>query len=328
MKKLDINLNSCLYVLGSLFIATFGIGVILFSILASKSYCENKNNAGTECIEVGVVKIPNNTLPNLIGSFTGAFFTFCVFYFLEETKRKALPKPIIEVGFKPDAELNDDKFRELVVNCKPHYVYLEDKKKNIDIGDACYLRVKITNKGNIVGKNCRAYLKKIQKRGADTNWIQLKGYEDSMPLLWAYERKEDYYVAGSGRDLASKASDYADILVSCESYIALKSLENGEPNLQRWFLKLKTKRQVPKHAKLLEINLNVQSEFRLTVEVYADECPPSTINIILYHGEGEESIQVYDEKNMNQKAEFKLYRSMTSDTQPTDCSIEQIYESL
>jgi hypothetical protein len=326
MLKYNIKLNNFLYISASLFVVIFGFSIILFSILASKSYCENKKN--TECIHVGTLSIPNNSLPNLIGSFTGAFFTFCTLYFLEETKRRAQPKPKIEVSFEPDTTASEDKFGELVVKCEPHYIYLEDKKKNLAIGNACYLRVKVTNRGNIVGRNCRAYLKKIEKMSPDGNYKTLQGYEDSMPLLWAYERKEDYFVVGLGRDLASQASDYADILVSYESYFSTNLLENGSPGLDKWFLKLKTKRQVPKYAKLFNIDFSAQCGFRLTIEVYADECSPSKIKIVLTHDENKDFVQVYDDEKKDRKAELRLYSSINQDNMPSECSIGHIYESL
>jgi hypothetical protein len=322
--------GNSLYIFAISFIAICGSFIILISLVASQSYCSNNKK---ECTDLKILSVPNNILPNLVGSFAGAVFTFCAYYFLEETKRRSLPKPRIELSFEPDKDLSrDEQFRELVVKCEPHSIYLKDENKNLEVGNACYLRVKVTNYGNIVGRNCRAYLKRIEEKVEGSNWRTLKGYEDSMPLLWAYESKEDYFVVSSGKDLASLASDYVDVLVLYESFIALKYLDNRHKELTKWFLKLKTKKQVPKHAKLLDISLSARSEFKLTVEVYADECLPSQVEIVLYHDKDQKTIQVYNIEHESEKekekyrAEMTLYSSMTA--APIGCDISEIYESL
>jgi hypothetical protein len=337
MRRINIRPPNWSSLLAVSVFAITGISILFISLSASNSYCtKTKNN--DECIDLKFVQIPNNILPSLIGSFTGALFTFCAFYLLEEDKRRAQPKPKIKVDFEPDKEVSgvNEKFRELVVRCEPHYIYLEDKKQTSKMGNACFLRVKVTNQGNIVGRNCRAYLTKIEERGPGAKWKPLKGYEDSMPLLWAFERKEDYFIVGSGIAIPSQASSYADVLVSYEECIIPNfdinrdATVSVDPNLQkRWFLKLKTKTQPAKHSNLFGIDIKVQSEFRLTVEVYADECEPSKIKIILSHHADKEFIYVYDEKNEEHeeyKAELPLYSSIDKNQLPTD--VNQIYEWL
>jgi hypothetical protein len=71
---------------------------------------------------------------------------------------------------------------------------------------------------------------------------------------------------------------------------------------------------------------------KLTIEVYADECDPSSICLTLKHEKSANNVLIYSSKNPNQKAiVFPLCESLLPTAIPItsgDPSFEELYDLL
>lgn len=198
------------------------------------------------------------------------------------------PKPKLEVSF------NEEEKNELIITSQPHYIFSPRTQENIKFGEAYYLRVKVTNKGNEIAKQCRGYLKNIRKREDQRGeFTKLEKCEGSMRLLWAYERKENYR-STNFEQIPSGASEYLDVLVSYHPALKPKHLDRDK---NTWFLKLKTQPQPLKYSEILEIKFDSQVEYELTIEVYADRCDPAKISLYLTHHQKSDTICVSSKHN-------------------------------
>ena len=246
--------------------------------------------------------MPNVAPSQYLGSFIGAYLTFTTFYLLEVIKKKTEPKPKLEISF------NKEDKNELIVCSDPHYIFVPTTQKNIKFGKANYLRVKVTNIGDKLAHGCRGYLKTIKKKESDSSPPEKLGKsEGSMRLLWAYEQKGDYR-STSTEQIPSGASEYLDILVSYDNALKPEHLdESDKSNQDVWFLKLKTQPQPLKYADFLKVRKDSNIEYELTIEVYADECDPSSICLTLKHDINTEKIFISSNKSSeNSRIEFPL----------------------
>ena len=233
--------------------------------------------------------MPNVAPSQYLGSFIGAYLTFTTFYLLEVIKKKTEPKPKLEISFNKEDE------KELIVCSDPHYIFVPTTQKNIKFGKANYLRVKVTNIGDKLAHGCSGYLKTIKVKKSDSSRPEkLIKSEGSMRLLWAYEQKGDYRSTRT-EQIPSGASEYLDILVSYDN--ALKPEHLDESDKEVWFLKLKTQPQPLKYADFLRVSKNSYIEYELTIEVYADECDPSSICLTLKHEKNTNCILISSSKS-------------------------------
>lgn len=267
--------------------------LLLFLIPSFNSYC-SKNSE--KCLNIGFISVPNDTPTQYLASFIGAFLTFTTFYLLEVIKKETEPKPKLEVNFdKKDEE-------ELIVCSSPHLIFVPRIQDNVELGDANYLRVKVTNIGDKIASGCSGYLRTIRRKEKDGSFQKINKYDSPMRLLWPYERKEDYR-STSVEQIPSGASEYLDILVSYDNSLKFGNLTKEK---ESWFLKLKTQPQPPKYVDLLKIDLNSDIEYELTIEVYADGCDFSSICLILEHKSGKKMIEVRSTKNSDSSMYFTL----------------------
>ncbi len=266
--------------------------------------------------------MPNVAPSQYLGSFIGAYLTFTTFYLLEVIKKKTEPKPKLEISF------NKEDKNELIVCSDPHYIFVPTTQKNIKFGKANYLRVKVTNIGDKLAHGCRGYLKTIKKKESDSSPPEKLGKsEGSMRLLWAYEQKGDYR-STSTEQIPSGASEYLDILVSYDNALKPENLEylnkSDKSNKEVWFLKLKTQPQPLKYADFLKVRKDSNIEYELTIEVYADECDPSSICLTLKHYRDKKKIFISSNKSPeNSRIKFPLCYPPLSKT-----DIENIKENI
>ncbi len=237
---------------------------------------------------MGVISVPNDTPTQYLASFIGAFLTFTTFYSLEVIKEGTKPKPKLEVSF------NENDKEELIVRSAPHMIFVpREQNNNVEVGEAYYLRVKVTNIGNKIASGCSGYLKTIKRKEKDGSFQKLEKYDSPMRLLWPYERKEDYR-SNSVEQIPSGASEYLDILVSYDNSLKFGNLTKEK---ESWFLKLKTQPQPRKHVDLLRIDRRSEIQYELTIEVYADGCDSSSVCLILKHERGANTIDVHSKKS-------------------------------
>jgi hypothetical protein len=292
--------------------------LLLFLIPSFNSYC-SKNRG--KCFNIGFISVPNDTPTQYFSSFIGAFFTFTTIYLLEVIKKAADPKPKLEVSFNKEDE------NELVVRSEPHFIFVPRTQQHIKFGKAYYLRVKVTNTGDKLASGCSGYLKVIN----DGSSQKPKNFDGSTRLLWPYERKVDYR-SNSPEQIPSGASEYLDILVSYDNSLKPEILDASCKQENIYLLKLKTQPQPLKSADLLKIDRDLAIEYRLTIEVYADDCDPSSICLTLKHGKGSNMILVYSSKNPNgPPIEFPLCQSLLPADIPKisgDLSFEELYGLL
>ncbi len=270
--------------------------------------------------------MPNDAPSRYLGSFIGAYLTFTTFYLLEVIKKKIEPKPKLEISF------NKEDKKELIVRSKPHYIFVPTTQKNIKFGKANYLRVKVTNIGDKLAHGCRGYLKTIKVKESDSSPKKRINSEGSMRLLWAYEQKGDYR-STSTEQIPSGASEYLDILVSYDNALKPEHLdESDKSNQDVWFLKLKTQPQPLKYADFLKVSKNSDIEYELTIEVYADECDPSSICLTLKHDRYTKKIFISSNKSPeNSRIKFPLCKSLPSTDIPKipeDITFQTLYDLL
>jgi hypothetical protein len=85
-------------------------------------------------------------------------------------------------------------------------------------------------------------------------------FDGSMRLLWSYEQKVDYR-SRSAEQIPSGASEYLDILVSCDNSLKPKILDAFCKQENVSLLKLKTQPQPLKSADLLKIDRDSAIEY-------------------------------------------------------------------
>jgi hypothetical protein len=290
--------------------------LLLFLIPSFNSYC-SKNSE--KCFNIGFISVPNDTPTQYLASFIGAFLTFTTIYLLEVIKEGSEPKSELEVSF------NIDDKEELIVRSNPHLIFVPRKQENVELGEATYLRVKVTNKGNKIASGCSGYLKTIRRKEKDGSFTKLEKYDSPMRLLWPYERKEDYR-STSVEQIPSGASEYLDILVSYDNSLKCGNLTKEK---ESWFLKLKTQPQPGKHVDLLRIDRNSDIEYELTIEVYADGCTFSSVLLILEHKKNTTTVFVYDfAKGPDNSMYFNLCDSSTPSKNLKGYKPEELYNLL
>jgi hypothetical protein len=282
------------------FVWSIGVLIIFFAVSQfSKPYCLNNS---TKCIGIERTdfKLPDNVFASLVGSIMGASASFLGFYVSDKIKKYQLPKPDISVSFltiDPSIIDSEDIKYELgqFINTpfEDYCVYLPDEGYNI--GQPYWVRVKVVNNGNLVAKQCRAYLTKISRfEGAFSDnpnkvkWSKINQFSNSLPLFWAYERLEDYFIIGSGINFPSKSSYFADVFVLYNPI--LNTMIDGSEN---WFIKLKTKPNPEHHWNICEIDKSKNVSYKFDIEVYADECSTSRVSIVLQHEEPQASVCFY-----------------------------------
>jgi hypothetical protein len=289
-----------------------------------------------QCVGKGInYEIPSNVFSSILGSITGASFSFVAFIIIDlirnyredknqkisqdredasEAQRREIEKNR-ENRFKPNIKSyfmdsdNIDAQKQFIDEYSNHKIQTKTKK-SYDIGKTFWARIKIVNEGNIVANQCRAYLTKVSK--ADVlfssnkniiNWNNISEFSNSMPLLWAYEKQSDYFIVGSGINLPSNASYFADIIVIYNP--ALNILENNECI----YLKIKTKPHPPQHFHICKIDRKANISYKFDIEVYANECDTSKLSFVVEHQRQSSELLFYclDESgqkqvNVNQKS--------------------------
>jgi hypothetical protein len=175
----------------------------------------------------------------------------------------------------------------------------------MEIGNACWVRVKITNNGEVVAKECRAYLQSVSKTTSfSEGWKNIPEFSNSLPLRWAYERHQNFNIYptfGSGIKLPSKSSYFADVFTIYNPELNLKSKPES------WFLKLTTIPESRNHYTVFEIEKSSAIMYKFDIEVYADdykrENENSRLSIILTHDQssGSAKLRCLCEKNKNDK---------------------------
>ena len=267
--------------------------------------------------------VPSGVFGSIIGAFSGALFTFGAFNLLEVKKLIREPRPQLTAGFEPEESQSgpNPDYTCLIVNSCPHYVEASlpsGEKTEIDVGTASYLRIKVVNNGSIVCKNVRAYLTRIDVK-TENGWSRLGSYKEPMALLWAYEGRQDYFIPGHGIDLPSKATSFADVLVSYDNFFnprdrffdnvdnpAGRDANQEAASQNVWFLKLKTKRQPTNHRYILEVIKSSNVAWKLTVEVYGDQSEPSKVELFVTHTENDQFLEVYTD-TMREKKRLLLH---------------------
>lgn len=259
---------------------------VLFIALAfalpvlTKKYCSQSSSKSDECIGiVGIYQIPGNIFSAFIGSMTGAVFSFVAFLLIGKIDRDSRPKPSLKGYFyEPAGDGTEPTKEEFLCQSKQFKVHTEDRKI-YKIGTAFWVRIKIVNEGDIVAKNCRAYLTKVTSRPLNGNkWENIADFSNSMPLLWAYEDHKSNFIVGSGINLQSGASYFADVLVGYNPKLILDSDSDGSGC--QWFFKIKSIPHPDAHRKICEISKK-HVEYKFDIEVYADECDKSKISIVM-----------------------------------------------
>jgi hypothetical protein len=290
-----------------------GVSTIFFVVSQfSKSYC--LNNPKCIGIERTEFKLPDNVFASLVGSIMGASASFVGFYLLEKIKKNQLPKPDISVSFLTiDSSITDPEDIEYEIGqfintpFEDYCIYLPEEGYNI--GRPYWVRVKVINNGNLVAKQCRAYLTKISRfegifsdNPKKIKWNKINKFSNSLPLFWAYERLTDYFIIGSGINFPSKSSYFADVLVLYNPNLNLDTMMNRSKN---WFIKLKTKPNPEHHWNICEIDISKNVSYKFDVEVYADECSTSKVSIVLQHRESQKKVCFYslDETGIIQSEE-------------------------
>jgi hypothetical protein len=291
-------------------IGTVGaVGILGASIIfialpqLSKTYCSSNP---TKCvgIEQPEFRLPDNVFASLVGSIMGASASFIGFYLLEKIKKTQLPKPDISVSFLSiDQSITDSEDIEYELGqfintpFEDYCVYLPEEGEGYNIGRPYWVRVKVTNNGNLVAKQCRAYLVKISRfegvfsdNPNKVKWNKINKLSNSLPLFWAYERLADYFIIGSGVNFPSKSSYFADVFVLHNPTLNLNNITNGSKN---WFIKLKTKPNPEHHWNMCEIDKSKDVSYKFDIEVYADECSTSRVSIVLQHRKSQDEVCFY-----------------------------------
>lgn len=307
--------------------ATIALSSILITSIFSRDSCKKED---ADCIklispgkDVPALAVPSGVFGSIIGAFSGALFTFGAFNMLEVKKLIREPRPQLTADFKPEEGQSgtEPDYTCLIVDSCPHYAEAtlpSGDKIEIDVGTASYLRIKVVNNGSIVCRNVRAYLTRIDVR-TENGWSRLGSFKEPMALLWAYEGRQDYFIPGHGIDLPSKATSFADVLVSYDNSLNPRDrfFDNTENQARRdanqeaasqnvWFLKLKTKRQPTNHRHILEVIRSNNVAWKLTVEVYGDQSEPSKVELFVAHTENDPFLEVYTD-TMREKKRLRLH---------------------
>ncbi len=249
----------------------------------------------------------------------GAVLTFTAFYLLELLKDEMKPRAKLNLGFSKDDR------RELIVRCEPHPVLRPNQQDHITIRTATYLRVKVTNVGDIMASGCRGVIKSILVKEEGRESEVSPNWDGPMTLLWPYERKQDYRSATTAF-IPAGASDYLDILVSYDNF--LKPYDVIPSNLDGdWFLKLKTQPQPKKHRKLISIRKATSVSYYITVEVYADGSSPASLTLVLRHAAGNEII-VYPKDASREQYEDRGFKISLHSPDPEDNSSSSVLRVL
>jgi hypothetical protein len=307
--------------------ATIALSSILITSIFSGDSCRRDN---ADCIklispgkETPFFAVPSGVFGSIIGAFSGALFTFSAFNLLEAIKLDREPRPQLTAGFEPEEDQSGSEpdYTCLIVNSSPFYVEAslpQGDKTEIDVGTASYLRIKVVNNGSIVCRNVRAYLTRIDVK-TKNGWSRLGTFREPMALLWAYEGRQDYIIPGHGIDLPSKATSFADVLVSYDNSLnprdrffdytdnqARRDANQEAASQNVWYLKLKTKRQPANHRYILEVVRSSSIAWKLTVEVYGDQSEPSKVELFVTHAENDPFLEVYTDA-MREKKRLLLH---------------------
>jgi len=259
-----------------------------------------------------------------MGSFMGAVLTFTAFYLLELLKKESEPKPQLKLRFSKKDE------PELLVESKPHYIYVPRLNNHREAGEAKYLRIKVVNSGDKMATGCIGVVKSIEVESVLNGKLSKRlapGWDGPMTLLWPYEQKQDYRSSSTAL-IPIGASDFLDILVAYDDAL-MPVDQNHQSSTRKWFLKLKTQPQPQKHRELITIERDSKITYYFMLEVYAEGCSPASITLILEHPATSEIIEVYPLDNISEKITFKLCSGSAMPTQPASREEkEELYDLL
>jgi hypothetical protein len=76
----------------------------------------------------------------------------------------------------------------------------------------CYVRIRVTNTGRRIAKDCRAYLVGFKKLNGAGRTLAT-GYVDSIPLCWSYRSEDDPH----GIDIPSGPNIHCDVFSTDEN---------------------------------------------------------------------------------------------------------------
>jgi hypothetical protein len=128
------------------------------------------------------------------------------------------------------------------------------------VTDAYYIRVRVTNTGRQIAKQCRAYLVKVEKWNKSTSKFEPTIYCDSLQLAWS-ARGTTVEEAYRPLDLPKLINQFVDIL-------STRKIEAG--------YKIETNPTLKRYAKLFKEH----GKFRYTVQVSGDNVPPVSTKVI------------------------------------------------
>jgi hypothetical protein len=137
-----------------------------------------------------LLSILSDSFSTLLGFFSG--FAAAIF-----------AEPIRQWLFKPKLNLEYDEGRGCLSKTQ------EAISASV-VGDAYYIRVRVTNASKIIAKDCRAYLVNIEKRDEKGGFASTV-YCDSIQVAWSCQGREDRY---RGIDICKGVNQYLDLIVT------------------------------------------------------------------------------------------------------------------
>jgi hypothetical protein len=126
------------------------------------------------------------------------------------------------------------------------------------VGEARYIRVKVTNESRLIAREARAYLTNIEKRKENGNFGATE-YCDSIPLAWSCQGKTDRF---KQIGLPKDVNQFVDVIVTREKSAAFDPQVFAKPY---------------RYVSLF----NEKGIFRFTIQVSAAGPDPATIKLVL-----------------------------------------------
>jgi len=128
------------------------------------------------------------------------------------------------------------------------------------VTDAYYIRVRVTNTGRQIAKQCRAYLVNVEKWNKSTSKFEPTIYCDSLQLAW------------SARGTVEEAYRPLDLPKLINQFVDIVSTRKIEAKYR-----IETNPKLKRYAKLFKEH----GKFRYTVQVSGDNVKPEFVKVIV-----------------------------------------------